>query len=870
MSKFRSGAAKCVLATLLPISAVVIGFSVNAAGVSSAASPVPGTVSGPKPAITPTTGLSPFTTVTGKVYMSEDGIGTNDPAGGPIYVQKNNASTTVQAAYLLAAGIPGYTMLDGDVTLDGTPLSFPTANNVVGNFGVNSVWTNVTSIVKPIVDAAPAGKVEFTAAEPNNTDSIDGEILAVILNDPTLSSNNTVSFLFGALDTTGDTFSIGLASPLNLADPNLGLTMSIGDSYSYQGDGQYSVISVNGTLMTSSAGGNDDSICKYDTPQDFSNCGNGELITVGGIGDSTANPPDPNATDLTCGPPGPPRCDDELYNLLPFVHNGDTSIKVNTDNPSANDNIFFSGFQLNSTAAVVGEGAVLTPVSGSNPVGSPYTFTAKLQTSTGAPIANQNVTLHVLSGPNAGKTIAATTSASGSATFTYASAASGTDTVQATFTDASGNTINSNSATVTWTSTTTVAPTQVTTSLSAGSQHGLSVSVPVGTAVTDAAALTGTNAASATGTVRYTVFSDAACTNAVTTGSAETITTAGDLPASSPVTLGSPGTYYWQASYSGDSHNGPSTSVCGPTGEVETVVKASPKVVTIPSATVPVGGVISDSATLANSYSPTGSITFKLYGPGDTTCAGTPLETVTKALGIPSTSSGSFQVTAAGTYSWVASYSGDPDNNSATSACGTETVVVTPQVLTGDAFAVQVHASLLGLPLINPATVQNTGAVSTTSSTSTAVPCGLKVAVVNVLLSGEICGDVTTDAAYPSRSTASASVANIALGLPTLPVIAIEGVRSTSTTTCSGSVGSTTIAYLRVGTTVVIAKPTTVPANDTMHVGPVTLILNQQLPFSSPDHGLTVNAIHVLVGLPWLANLDLTVASSESDIANCP
>jgi hypothetical protein len=397
--------------------------------------------------------LNPFATVTGKVYMSEDAIGTNDPAGGPIKVHKADSSATVQAAYLLAAGIPSYTMVDGDVTLNGTALSFPASNNVVGNFAVNSVWTDVTSIVKPVVDSAAPGDVQFTAAEPNNTDSIDGEILAVILNDPTLPTNNTVSFQFGALNTAGDTYSIGLASPLNLSDPNLALTMSIGDSYGYQGPpatGQYSQISVNGSLMTSSAGGNDDAVVKYDTPPDYANAGNGELITVGGIGDDAANPPDPKATDSDCAG-GPPRCDDELYNLLPFVHNGDSSITVNTNNPSANDNIFFTGFQLNSTAAVVGAGAVLTPVSGTSPVGSSYTFTTKVQDNGGNPVANQSVTFTVLSGPNAGQSTTAVTNASGIATDTYTSSSAGTDTVQVSFTDATNTHQVSNQATVTWT-----------------------------------------------------------------------------------------------------------------------------------------------------------------------------------------------------------------------------------------------------------------------------------------------------------------------------------------------------------------------------------------------------------------------------------
>jgi hypothetical protein len=110
------------------------------------------------------------------------------------------------------------------------------------------------------------------------------------------------------------------------------------------------------------------------------------------------------------------------------------------------------------------------------------------------------------------------------------------------------------------------------TSLTGGSQSGTAISVSSGTAVTDGATLTGTNAATATGAVTYDVYSDPACTVAVSTGSPEPITTPGTLPPSSPVTLAA-GTYYWQASYSGDANNGAATSTCG--SEVQTVVVTS-------------------------------------------------------------------------------------------------------------------------------------------------------------------------------------------------------------------------------------------------------------------------------------------------------
>jgi sugar lactone lactonase YvrE len=121
--------------------------------------------------------------------------------------------------------------------------------------------------------------------------------------------------------------------------------------------------------------------------------------------------------------------------------------------------------------------------------------------------------------------------------------------------------------------TTTVQPTTVSTSLSGGGQSGTSISVPTGTAVTDAATLAGANASTAGGTVTYGVFSDNTCATSAGSGGTVTVTD-GAVPASSAVTLASPGPYYWQASYSGDSANQPSQSLC--TSEVETVTGGPP------------------------------------------------------------------------------------------------------------------------------------------------------------------------------------------------------------------------------------------------------------------------------------------------------
>jgi hypothetical protein len=110
-------------------------------------------------------------------------------------------------------------------------------------------------------------------------------------------------------------------------------------------------------------------------------------------------------------------------------------------------------------------------------------------------------------------------------------------------------------------------PTETLTSLSGGGHSGGTISVPEGTAVTDNATLTGTNASKATGKVSYNVYSDKACTKEITSAGAVEVT-GGKVPASSAKTLPS-GTYYWQASYSGDEANEKSSSACG--SEVETV-----------------------------------------------------------------------------------------------------------------------------------------------------------------------------------------------------------------------------------------------------------------------------------------------------------
>ena len=96
-------------------------------------------------------------------------------------------------------------------------------------------------------------------------------------------------------------------------------------------------------------------------------------------------------------------------------------------------------------------------------------------------------------------------------------------------------------------------PTTLSTSLSGGGQSGDTITVTEGTAVSDKATLSGANAATATGKVTYKVYSDKEC-KSLLASAGEVEAAGGTVPASNSQTL-SPGTYYWQASYTGDSAN---------------------------------------------------------------------------------------------------------------------------------------------------------------------------------------------------------------------------------------------------------------------------------------------------------------------------
>ncbi|WP_395849825.1 kelch repeat-containing protein [Cystobacter fuscus] len=388
----------------------------------------------------PSDSFTPVATEVGLITLSIDGLGTAS-ATGTLQVQKP-AGATVRRAFLAAAstGLTRRKLINGDVRLDGQTVNW--SLSVQNNISSWNHWAEVTSIVRAKLDKAPAGRVPISVSEVNSS-GIEGEILAVIFDDPAAPAR-TVHLLFGTQQAQGNTLDITLAEPFQGNTPGLLLDLSLGISFGFQSgtetESQRSIVEVNGLRMTSLAGGQDDGENM-----------NGSLLTVGGLDDTHDNPP-----PFLLGPG--PRQDDELYDLRPFVDEGSTRLTLFTQNPSNNDNIFFGALYTSSAAAAFGEAILLGPVEATDSAGSSHRVTARVQDRSGQPLAHQTVNFLVTKGTNKGVSGQATTDASGHASFIYTNTGGpGVDQLQATFVKANGQKGVSNVALMRWTASPPVA-----------------------------------------------------------------------------------------------------------------------------------------------------------------------------------------------------------------------------------------------------------------------------------------------------------------------------------------------------------------------------------------------------------------------------
>ena len=110
-----------------------------------------------------------------------------------------------------------------------------------------------------------------------------------------------------------------------------------------------------------------------------------------------------------------------------------------------------------------------------------------------------------------------------------------------------------------------------------------------------------------------------------------------------------------------------------PTLEI-TVVPATPGLSThVAKSPVVRGASVSDTATVtgvSGVATPTGNVTFRLYGPGDASCSAAPVTTSTNALAAGSAQSTPFVPATIGTYRYTAAYSGDANYAPVQGPCG--------------------------------------------------------------------------------------------------------------------------------------------------------------------------------------------------------
>jgi hypothetical protein len=222
-------------------------------------------------------------------------------------------------------------------------------------------------------------------------------------------------------------------------------------------------------------------------------------------------------------------------------------------------------------------------------------------------------------------------------------------------------------------------------------------SAAVGSSIADQANVTGSY--SPTGTVTFHLYNNATATGLPLFTDTETLSSG--VATSSGYVAATAGTYYWVATYNGDSNNLATTS--GPTDEPVTVTMVTPSISTTQQpATAAIGSSIADKATVSGGYNPSGTVTFNLYDNSGGT--GAPLFTDTEPLSSGSATSAGYATTAIGTYYWVASYSGDTNNNAVSSNTGDEPVTVTkatPSVSTTQ----QPAAAAIGSSIADKATV---------------------------------------------------------------------------------------------------------------------------------------------------------------------
>jgi len=310
--------------------------------------------------ITPASASLMARNVISNAALSIDGFGSLSNIG---IIQANiPAGSTIERAYLYAASVWDMSPVYG-VTFNGNLLSLSSATILSPNS--NPATTARWDVTNIIAASFTGGLQNFSITENGPIPTNDGAVLVVAYSNPSTQGFTSV-ILDGELSTGGDTSQFNFASPYTGGD----FLVSLASSYSLQPTSeQFTQIDVttnstNNRRLSTSAGGQDDG-----------EWGDGALMTVGGIGDDPTNPnPFASSSD-----PSAPRIDDEYYNLAlgnsasaaPFISPGDTFLRLTTQNPSNDDNVFgmFITSEFKMTATPVPEPSMTLGIFGIGAIG---------------------------------------------------------------------------------------------------------------------------------------------------------------------------------------------------------------------------------------------------------------------------------------------------------------------------------------------------------------------------------------------------------------------------------------------------------------------------------------------------------------------
>jgi hypothetical protein len=170
------------------------------------------------------------------------------------------------------------------------------------------------------------------------------------------------------------------------------------------------------------------------------------------------------------------------------------------------------------------------------------------------------------------------------------------------------------------------------------------------------------------GQVTFRAFSpgDANCAGAVAFSSTSVVAGNGSYR-SAQFVPSRVGNFRWIVSYSGDANHSPTATGCGAVRSG--ISQARPSIAGAVSPVLTVGTSFRDTATLAGAHSPTGTVTFRIYGPVAGGCAKPAFVNTVAVAGNGAIQSDPFVAKRPGRYSFVASYSGDSANQGTTEAC---------------------------------------------------------------------------------------------------------------------------------------------------------------------------------------------------------